>query len=108
LFTSNDKGADSYNKHAQAHQIRRPEADISFHVGRCQERQSSNVDAAIKDQIYTLDCDRGVDYDTLTSLGNGFDCHLLPLVLICNQGTNIGFDATSTDSNYQDRSDEAT
>jgi hypothetical protein len=37
-----------------------------------------------------------------------FDCHLVALILICNQRRNVGLDAASTETNNNDCGGEAT
>lgn len=103
---SHDKDNDTDNEHAQAEEISRPEADISFHERGGEQRQGANIDAAIEDHVDTLDSQSGVNDDTLTLCGGRYG-QLLALVLIGNERSDVTLDTSSTHTDDQDRGDEA-
>lgn len=100
-----DEGTDC--EHAETEQIAGPEADVLLHVGSGQQREGTQVNAAVEDHVDTLDSQRGVDDDALALLGSQ-ESHLLPLVLIGNQRSDVTLDTTGTETDDQDSNDETT
>ena len=93
-------------EHAQTEQVAGPEADVALHVRRGQQRERSQVNTTVEDHVDTLDGERRVDDDAL-SLLRGRDSHLLPLVLVRNQRSNVTLDTTGSQTDNQDGDDEA-
>jgi hypothetical protein len=93
---------------AQAQQVGGPEVGIALHVRSGEQGQGADVDAPVEDHVDTRDGDRGVDDDALASLLVGTNNHLATLVLIGNQGSDVGLDTTSSETNDDDSSNETT
>ena len=100
-----NQGSDG--EHAETQQVAGPETNVLLHVGSGQEGQRTNVDTSVEDHVDTLDGQGRVNDDALALLGGG-QSHLLALVLIGNQGSNVTLDTTSSKTNDQDRNDETT
>lgn len=101
-----DEGTDEED--AQAEQVSGPEVDVALHVGGCEERQRTDVDAPVEDHVDAGDGDRRVNDDPLASLLVGTNDHLATLVLIGNQGSDVGLDTTSSEANDNNSCDETT
>jgi hypothetical protein len=95
-------------EHAQTEQVRRPEVSVALHVRGRKSRQGTDVDAPVEDHVDAGDGDRRVDDNALASLLVGANDHLASLVLIRNQGSNVGLDTASSETNDNDSSDKAT
>jgi hypothetical protein len=73
---------------------------------KCQ--QNSEANELIKTyHVDALNGDRGVNDDTLASLVIVANNHLSPLVLVGNQGRDVGLDTTSSETDNDDSDDEA-
>lgn len=62
-----DQHSQADAKHAEAEQVRRPEADVLLHVWCPEEGKRAHVDAGVEDHIDALDGDGWVEDDSLTS-----------------------------------------
>lgn len=123
-LAAEDKDERTDEEDAQTQQVSRPEVGITLHVGSREQGQRTNVDALkssalrmksewahtypIEDHVDTGDGDGRVDDDTLASLLVGTNDHLATLVLIGNQGSDVGLDTTSSETDNNDSSDETT
>jgi hypothetical protein len=94
-------------EHAQAKKVGGPEIGVQLHVRSGDQGEGTGVDAEVEDHVNPLDGDRGVDNDALASLLVGANDHLSPLVLIGNEGSDVGLDATSSKTNDDDSENES-
>ncbi len=106
-FPAEDKDSGTDNEHAETEEVSRPEIGELLHVGSGETRERSEVDTPVKDHVDSLDGDGWVNDDALSVLGVSGDDHLSPLVLVGNEGSNIGFDTASAETNDNQGSDEA-
>jgi hypothetical protein len=118
-FTSEDQDEDSEVEHDEAQEERSPEALGLFHERSRDQRQGAKVDTPIENHCGTiyvswcfatsagegnksltvdpLVCDGRIDDGTFPSLLD-LDGHKAALVLVGNQGRNVGLDATSAEA----------
>lgn len=99
---------DTDAKHAEAHEVSSPEAFVLLHEWRSEERQTSHVDASVKHHVDPLESDRRIDDDPFTGLCDCGQCHLFAGVLVGNEGCDVRFDATGSESDDNNGSDVAT
>ena len=92
---------DTHVEHDEAHEERGPEALVLLHERRGQQREGADVDAPIKDHVDALVRDGGVDNDALAALLR-LDGHGAALVLVGNEGGNVGLDAARAEANDDD------
>ena len=90
-----DEDENSDVEHAEAHQVGSPESLVLLHEGGSHQRQSTDVDAPIEDHVDTLVGDGGINDDTLSILFR-LDGHSASLILVGNQGGNVGLDTTGS------------
>lgn len=107
VLAAEDEHHGTDSEHAQAKQITGPEANVLLHVRSGQQRQRSHVDTAVEDHINALNRKGRVNDNTLALLGGGHG-HLLALVLVGNQRSNVTLDTASSQTDDQDRHNEAT
>jgi len=98
----------SDKKDAQAEEIRGPEVDIAFHVWSSEQGERADVDTPVEDHVDSLYGDCRVDDDALASLVIVTNDHLPPFVLIGDEGSNVGLDATGSKTDDKNSSNEAT
>src|SRR5690242_6620544 len=123
-LATEDKDERTDEEDAQTQQVSRPEVGITLHVGSREEGQRTNVDALkmsalrmksewaqtypIEDHVDTGDGDGRVNDDALARLLVGTNDHLATLVLIGNQGSDVGLDTTSSETDNNNSSDKTT
>jgi len=83
---------------------RSPEALGLLHERSRDQRQGAKVDAPIKYHVDPLVCDGRIDDGAFSSLLD-LDGHCAALILVCDQGSDVGLDATSTKANDDDSCD---
>jgi hypothetical protein len=69
-----------------------------FHEWRGNQGKRAKVDAPVKDHVDPLVCDGRINNGTFPGLLD-LDGHLATLILIGDQGCDIGLDATGTEAN---------
>lgn len=106
-LASEDEGDGSNHEDAETEQVGGPEADVQLHVRGGQQGERTDVDTGVEDHVDSLDGDGRVDDDTLAS-GQGRDGGHTALVLVSDQGSDIGLDTTGTDTDDDDRGNEST
>lgn len=95
-----DGSSDAEN--SQAKQEGRPEANVALHVGRGQQGQRAEVDAAVEDHVDALHGDRRID-DDARAVGLGLDGHLPAPVLFGDQGSDVTLDTSGAQSDDDQR-----
>lgn len=100
-LAADDENGDTEVEHEEAHEEGSPEAAILLHEGSGNQGQRAQVDAPIEDHVDALVGDGGVNDDSLAVLlrSNG---HGAALVLVGNQGGNVGLDTTGTRADDDD------
>lgn len=83
------------------------EALFFLHKRSSNQRKRSKVDAPIEDHVDPLICDGGIN-DSAFSRLLSLDGHCATLILVGDQGCDIGLDAAGTEANDNDGSDVAT
>lgn len=107
-FAPENKDERTNKEDAKTQQEGRPEIDIALHVRGREQRETADVDAEVEHHVDPLDGDRRVDNDLLSSLVVMANDHTPPLILVCNKGSNVRFDTTSSKTNNNDSDDEST
>jgi len=97
-LAAEDEDEQSDEEDAEAEQVGTPEVAVAFQVRGGEQRQRSGVDAPVEDHVNPLNSDRRVNDNLLASLVIGANDHLSPLVLIGNQGRNVGLDTSSSET----------
>lgn len=108
VLLRHDENDDTDAEHQEAHQVCSPESLVFLHEWCREQRQATNVDAGVKHHVDPLEGDGGVDNDTLASLGDGGESHLLASVLVGDERRNVGFNTTGTETNDDDSRNVAT
>lgn len=86
-------------------EVGRPEALVLFHKGRGHEGEGADIDAPVEDHVDALVRDGGVD-DVLAVLLR-LDGHDAALVLVGDEGGNVGLDAAGAEADDDDGRDVA-
>jgi len=89
-------------EHEEAHEVSGPEALVLLHEGRSEERKTSDVDAGVEHHVDPLECNRGVDNNTLASLGVRRQSHLFAGVLVGDERCDVRLDTTSSETDDDD------
>lgn len=107
VLATNNEHQGTGGEHAKTEQVGGPETNVLLHVWSSQQGERSQVDTAVEDHVDALNGQRRVDDDALSLLGS-LESHLLPLVLIGDQRSNVTLDTTGTETDDQDCHDETT
>ena len=107
-LATEDEDEQSNEEDAEAKQVGGPEINVTLHVGGGEQRQRSGVNAPVEDHVNPLDSNGRIDDNFFASLVVMANDHLPPLVLVGNQGSNVGLDTTSSKTNDNDGNDETT
>lgn len=108
VFLGKDQDDNTNAEHAEAHEVGSPEALVHLHKRGSEKRQATDVDASVEHHVDSLEGDRWVDDDSFASLCDGSQSHLLAGVLIGNEGSDVRFDATSSETDDNDGGNVAT
>lgn len=100
-LAAGDEDNDANVEHAEAHEEGGPEALVLFHKGRGHEGEGTEVDTPIEDHVDSLVGDGRVDDDALARFFR-LDGHATALVLVGNEGGNVGLDTTGAEANNDD------
>jgi hypothetical protein len=106
-FASQDKDKRSNEEDAQAQQEGGPEVDIALHVRGSEQGEAADVDTEVKYHVDPLDGDRGVDDNLLSGLVVVANDHTSSLVLIGNEGGDVRFDTTRSETDDNDGNNES-
>jgi hypothetical protein len=100
-----DKSTDEED--AQTQQVGRPEIGIELHVGSRDEGEGTGVDTKVEHHVDPLNGNSRVNDDALASLLVGTNDHLSPLVLIGDEGSDVGLDTARSETNDNDGENES-
>lgn len=107
-FAAENKNQCTDEEDAKTQQVCGPEVAVTLHVWSGEQGKRSDIDTPVEDHVNPLDGNGRVDNNPFTSLVVVTNNHLSSLVLIGNEGCNVGFDTTSSETNDNYGSDVAT
>ena len=105
-LAAGDEDGNTDVEHAETQEVSGPETLVLLHEGRSHERKSTDVDAPVEDHVDALVGDGRVDDNTLARLLR-LDGHDAALVLVGNEGRNIGLDTTCSETDDDNGDDVA-
>lgn len=107
-LATEDEDQRSDEEDTQTQEVSGPEIDVALHVRSGEESETADVDTEVEHHVDALDGDGRIYDDLLAGLIIVANDHLSPLVLIGNQGGDVGLDTTGSETNDDNGYDEAT